>query len=140
MAHFAKLGVGNKVLQVVVLSNDTILNENGEENEQMGVDYLNSLYGTSDVWKQTSYNTLRGVHKLDGTPFRKNYAGIDYSYDEVRDAFYSPQPYPSWILNETTCHWQAPVPYPETDPNRLAKDENYSWNEETKNWDLQEAP
>jgi len=128
MAHFAKLGVGNKVLQVVVLSNDAILDEDGEENEQIGVDYLNNLYGTSDVWKKTSYNTFKGVHRLDGTPFRKNYAGIGYRYDEVRDAFIPPKDFPSWVFNETTCRWDPPTPKP-TDG------QSYRWNEETTSWD-----
>jgi len=136
MAHFAKLGVGNKVLQVVVLSNDAILDEDGEENEQKGVDYLNNLYGTNDVWKQTSYNTLSGVHRLGGTPFRKNYASIGYKYDEVRDAFI-PRKYIGYsILNEETCCWEPRVPYPETSPNRHAKDENYYWDERSRSWVL----
>jgi len=139
MAHFAKLDENNIVTTVQVVSNQEILVD-GVENEQKGIDFLNTLYGTSDVWKQTSYNTVKGVHELDGTPFRKNYAGIDFTYDENRDAFIPPKPFNSWTLNETTCHWEAPVPYPETDPNRLAKDENYGWNEETQNWDLLQAP
>ena len=84
MAHFAKLGVGNVVETVHVVSNDVALTE------QIGVDFLNNLYNTRDVWKQTSYNNN----------IRKNYAGIGYSYDEARDAFIPPQPYPSWLLNE----------------------------------------
>jgi hypothetical protein len=81
--------------------------------------------------KRTSYNTHNGVHRLNGIPFRKNYAGIGYTYDETRDAFIPPKPnYPSWVLNEDTCRWQAPVPYP-TDGNK------YSWNEEILNWELE---
>lgn len=77
--------------------------------------------------KQTSYNTHGGVHSLGGTPFRKNYAGIGYSYDAVRDAFISPKPYPSWELNEDTCLWDAPTPYP-TDGKQ------YTWDEATTSW------
>ena len=139
MAHFAKLDENNIVTAIHVVNNQELLVD-GVENEQKGIDFLNTLHKINATWKQTSYNTFQGVHLLGGTPFRKNYAGTGYIYDEVRDAFYPPQPHPSWILNETTCHWQAPVPYPETDPNRLAKDENYGWNEETKSWDLLPAP
>ena len=122
MAHFAKLGLGNKVLRVEPVHN------NVATTEQAGVDFLNNLYNTNDVWKQTSYNTVAGVHKLGGTPFRKNYAGVGSRYDEERDAFIPPKPYNSWILNETTCKWEAPVAYPDDD-------ERYEWNESTTSWD-----
>tara|TARA_A200000159_G_C7278253_1_gene320346 strand:+ start:765 stop:1112 length:348 start_codon:yes stop_codon:yes gene_type:complete len=115
MAHFAKLGVGNKVLKVAVVSNDVATTE------QAGVDFLNNLYGTKDVWVQTSYNGN----------IRKNYAGIGYKYDQTRDAFIPPKPYASWILNETNCLWEAPVAYPDDD-------NTYTWNEENQTWDLVE--
>jgi hypothetical protein len=82
---------------------------------------------TGDVYKQTSYNTHGGVHALGGTPLRKNYAGIGYTYDAGRDAFIPPKPYASWVLNETTCLWDAPVAYPD-DGKR------YSWDEATTSW------
>ena len=123
MAHFAKLGVGNKVEKIEVVSNDIAITE------QQGVNFLNNLYKSRDVWKQTSYNTKAGEHKLGGTPFRKNYAGIGFTYDQTRDAFIPPKLYNSWTLNETTCIWEAPIPYPD-DNNR------YVWNETTKQWDL----
>ena len=122
MAYFAKLGTGNKILTVVSVHNDIATTE------QAGVDFLNNLYNTRDVWKQTSYNTLAGVHKLGGTSFRKNYAGVGYTYDESKDAFIPPQTYPSWTLNEDTCRWEAPVAYPDD-----GKD--YKWNESTISWD-----
>jgi hypothetical protein len=125
MAHFAKLGVGNIIEKVSVVSNDIATTE------QAGVDFLNNLYGSRDVWKQTSYNTKAGVHLNGGTPFRKNYAGVGYTYDQTRDAFIPKKPYNSWILNETTCNWEAPVALPDTE-NR------YTWNEETQQWDLNE--
>jgi hypothetical protein len=125
MAHFCKLGVGNKVLKVEAVSNDIATTE------QAGVDFLNNLYGTNDVWKQTSYNTRGGEHLLDGTPFRKNYAGTGYKYDQTRDAFIPPKPFNSWTLNETTCLWEAPVAYPDDD-------NTYTWNEENQTWDLVE--
>jgi hypothetical protein len=123
MAHFAKIGKGSKVERVEVVSNDVATTE------QAGVDFLNNLYGTNDIWKQTSYNTYGGVHKLGGTPFRKNYAGFGYKYDQTRDAFIPPQRFQSWTLNETSCLWEAPVAYP-TDG------QSYDWNETNQTWDL----
>ena len=119
MAHFAKLGVGNIVEQVIVVHNSVITDENGIEQEKLGNDFLNKLYNTRDVWKQTSYNNN----------IRKNFAGIGYQYDQQRDAFIAPKPFNSWILDENTCRWNAPIPYP--------NDENgYKWNEENQSWDL----
>ena len=132
MAHFAKLGLENKVIAVHVVNNNELL-VNGVENEQKGIDFLNNIHKTNDVWKQTSYNTFGGVHKLDGTPFRKNYAGKGYTYDEARDAFIPPKPYDSWILNEDACLWEAPVAYPDDG-------KEYKWNEETTSWVLFEKP
>ena len=125
MAYFAKLGVGNKVLAVHTVSNDIATTE------QAGVDFLNNLFNTRDVYKQTSYNTFSGEHLLGGTPFRKNYAGIGYKYDQTRDAFIPSKPYISWILNETTCQWEAPVIKPDDG-------QRYSWNETTRQWELNE--
>ena len=125
MAHFAKVGTGNIIEKVVVVSNDVATTE------QVGVDFLNKLYGTNDVWKQTSYNTRGGVHRLGGTPFRKNYAGIGFKYDQTRDAFIPPKSYNSWVLNEETCLWEAPVIKPDDG-------QSYLWNEETQQWDLNE--
>ncbi|AXH71718.1 hypothetical protein P025_gp44 [Pelagibacter phage HTVC025P] len=125
MAHFAKLEIGNIVERVEVVSNDIATTE------QAGVDFLNNLYGTRDVWKQCSYNTFGGEHKSSGTPFRKNYPNIGDSYDENRNAFIPVKPFESWSLNETTCLWEAPVTYP-TDG------QSYEWNEETTTWDIVE--
>ena len=125
MAHFAKLGVGNKVLRVEVVHNDIATTE------QSGIDFLNNLYGTNDIWKQTSYNTIGGVHLLGGNPFRKNYAGINFKYNEAKDAFIPPRPFNSWTLNEETCLWNSPIPYP-TDGQK------YTWNESEQSWNLKE--
>ena len=125
MAHFAKLGVGDIVEKVHVVSNDVATTE------QAGIDFLNNLHNTRDVFKQTSYNTYGGEHKLGGTPFRKNYATIGGTYDSSRDAFIPPKPHSSWVLNETTCQWEAPIALPDTE-------NKYNWNEETKQWDLNE--
>ena len=121
MAHFAKLGTGNIVEQVISINNAVITDANGVEQEQLGVDFINKLYNTRDVWKQTSYNNN----------IRKNYAGIGFQYDQQRDAFIPPKPFNSWVLNEDTCRWQSPIPYPQ-DGN------NYKWNEQTLSWDLRE--
>ena len=120
MAHFAKLGTGNIIERVEVVSNDIATTE------QAGVDFLNNLYGTRDVWKQTSYNGN----------MRKNYAGIGYTYDQTRDAFIPPQPYLSWTLNETTCLWEAPITKPEYTEEELSNGNRYIWNETNQTWDL----
>ena len=125
MAHFAKLGIGSKVTAVHVVSNDIATTE------QAGIDFLNTLHGTNDVWRQTSYNTKGGEHTLGGTPFRKNFASLGYKYDDTRDAFIPPKPFKSWTLNEDTCRWEAPVAYPDDG-------KQYNWNEETTSWDLVE--
>jgi hypothetical protein len=122
MAHFAKLGTGNIIEKVISINNNIITDSNGIEQEQLGVDFINKLYNTRDVWKQTSYNNN----------IRKNFAGIGYSYDQQRDAFIPPKLFNSWILNEDTCRWEAPVAYPQ-DENR------YTWNESTLTWDIVEV-
>ena len=127
MAHFAKLDNDNKVLKVHVLGNTVITDSEGIEHENLGIKYLTKIHKYLK-WKQTSYNTYKGVHRLGGTPFRKNYAGIGYTYDETRDAFIAPKPFDSWTLNEDTCQWDAPTAYPDD-----GKD--YEWNEDTTAWD-----
>ena len=121
MAHFARLD-SNNIVDFVVVGRDE---DNGKEAELSA--------RTGDVYKQTSYNTHGGVHALGGTPFRKNYAGLGYTYDEGRDAFISPKPYASWLLNETTCLWDSPVPYP-TDVGTEENPKRYSWDEATTSW------
>jgi hypothetical protein len=128
MAHFAKIGSGNIVENVVVV------HDNEAPTEEAGQTFLNNIYGTNDVWKQTSYNTRAGIHRLGGTPFRKNFAGKDFTYDVARDAFIPPRPIykdsvcNSWTLNENTCQWEPPIPYP-NDGNR------YRWDETTLTWE-----
>ena len=126
MAHFAKLGKGNIVERVEVVSNDIATSE------QAGADFLNNLYKSRDVWKQTSYNGN----------IRKNFAGIGFKYDQTRDAFIPPKPYNSWIFVEETCNWKAPVDYPETYDKGLTDEQGnpvkdiYYWNENKFNWEL----
>ena len=119
MAHFAEIDEQGVVLRVLVV-------DNAQEND--GQNFLANTLGLGGTWVKTSYNTSGGVHTAGGTPFRKNYAGIGYTYDSGRDAFISPKPFASWILNEDTCIWNAPVAMP-TDGER------YTWNEETTSWD-----
>jgi hypothetical protein len=117
MAHFAQLDETGVVTQVIVVHNDELLDENGIESEAKGIAFCQSLFGPNSTWKQTSYNGN----------FRKNYAGIGYSYDASRDAFIAPKPFTSWVLNEQTCRWDAPVAYP-TDGKI------YRWDEPTLSW------
>ena len=130
MASFAKIGLNNKVIEVLSLHNNVLKDSNGIEQEVNGIDFLTKLTGYP-VWKQTSYNTHGGVHSSGGTPLRKNHAGIGMTYDETRDAFIPKKPFNSWILNETTCLWNAPVAYP-TDGGK------YTWNETNLNWEIKE--
>ena len=130
MASFAKIGLNGKVIEVQSVVNEVLHDSNGVEREDIGVDFLTKLTGWS-IWKQTSYNTVGGEHKLGGTPLRKNHASVDYTYDEDRDAFIPPKKYPSWTLNESTCRWEPPTAKP--------NDDNvYMWNEEDKTWDIVE--
>ncbi len=115
MAHFAELDENDVVTRVIVVHNNELLDENGSESEQLGIDFCIAHYGGN--WVQTSYNSN----------FRKNYAGIGYMYNFIRDAFISLKPFESWVLNEETCQWETPLPYP-TD------DKDYLWDEPTISW------
>ena len=128
MASFAKIGLNNKVIEVLSVVNEVLHDANGIEQEAIGIDFLTKLTGWA-IWKQTSYNTHGGIHIKGGTPFRKNHAGIGYTYDEDRDAFIPKKPFNSWILNEDTCNWNAPISMP-NDGKR------YNWNETNLTWDL----
>ena len=116
MSHFAKVENGF-VTEVIVAEQDVI---------------DSNLFGDPAFWVQTSYNTHGGQHSNGGTPLRKNYAGIGYTYDAIRDAFIPPQTYPSWIINEDTCQWEAPMPMPEDGGP-------YQWDEATGSWVKSEA-
>jgi hypothetical protein len=131
MASFAKIVLNNKVIEVQSVVNEVLHDANGIEQEAIGIDFLTKLTGWA-IWKQTSYNTSGGVHTLGGTPLRKNYAGIGFIYDEDRDAFIPKKPFNSWVLNESTCLWESPIPYPQ-DNNK------YKWNEQNQSWDLIEV-
>ena len=126
MAHFVEIDDSNIVIKGVVLDDKDTQDESGNEVESIGVKYLSDGFG--GIWKKTSYNTHGGVHSLGGTPFRKNYAGIGFTYDAARDAFIEPKPFSSWTLNEETCQWDAPTAMP--DDGKV-----YIWNEGTTSWD-----
>ena len=115
MAHFAKLDNDNNVIAVHVVNNE-IITIDGVESEQAGIDFLTNLHG-HNLWKQTSYNSS----------FRKNYAGIGMKYDALKDAFIPEKPYASWILNELTCVWEAPIQYP-------LDNKKYYWDEDSQSW------
>jgi hypothetical protein len=132
MASFAKIGLNGKVIEVQSVVNEVLHDANGVEQESIGIDFLTKLTGWA-IWKQTSYNTYGGVHSSGGTPLRKNHAGIGYTYDEDRDAFIPPKPFKSWILNEDTCLWKAPVARP---TEELENNQYYSWNESIINWEI----
>lgn len=117
MAHFAKLDDNNIVTEVVVVNNNVLLDSSGVEQEGIGVEFLKNLYGSSTNWKQTSYSSS----------IRKNYAGIGFTYDSVRDAFIAPQPYESWLFDEEDCKWNPPTPYPNDGSF-------YTWDEPTVSW------
>ena len=125
MAHFAKIGLNSKVIDVLTVHNNELLDANGVEQEVNGIDFLTKLTGWS-IWKQTSYNGN----------IRKNFAGIGYTYDEDRDAFIPKKPYPSWVLNEETCRWEAPTPRPELTQEQIDNKFGYIWNEQNQTWDL----
>lgn len=116
MAHFAELDSNNVVLRVIVIDNSIIV-DNGQELEQLGINFCKSLYGQDTNWLQTSYNES----------FRYNYAGVGFQYDTIKDAFIAPKPYPSWILDNNTLKWKSPIQYP-TD------NKNYYWDEYDLSW------
>ena len=124
MAYFAEIDNTNTVTRVLAVP---------DAQQDRGQDFLATDLGLGGTWIQTSYNTRGGVHTNGGTPLRKNYAGIGYTYDSGRDAFIPPKPYESWLLNEDTCLWDAPVPYP-TDGKM------YRWDEDTLSWVEVPAP
>ena len=120
MARFAKIGLNNKVIEILSVHNNELKDANGVEQEVNGIDFLTKLTGWA-IWKQTSYNNN----------FRKNHAVIGFTYDEDRNAFIAPKPYNSWIVNETTCQWEAPVAKPDSESG-----EKYEWSDDSQSWIL----
>ena len=148
MADFVKLDSSNVVVQGIVI------NDSECPTEEAGVTFINNLFKTNDVWKKTDPDTLEGTHLKGDTPFRKNYAGIGFTYDESKDAFIPPKPYNSWVLDEDKCIYKAPVDLPITytqnytkldeDGNTITDEngdvvldnDNYEWDEDTTSWVL----
>lgn len=119
MAHFAEIDAEGTVLRVLVVA---------DAQEDRGQEFLADDLGLGGTWKKTSYNTVGGVHTGGGTPYRKNYAGIGFKYDNALDAFIPPKPFASWTLNEDTCLWEAPTPMP------VEEGKFFTWDEDTTSW------
>ena len=144
MAHFAKLGANGKVIQVLTMDNDKMLNADGVEDEAVGQQWLETHNNwPAQMWIQTSYNTAANKHKLGGTPFRGNYAGIGYEWDEDNNIFWPKKPYASWVKDTTTANWKSPIgDVPALTAEQESQNEagthswSYVWNEEGQSWDL----
>ena len=127
MAHFAELNQNNEVLRVIVVANEDTSDQNGVEDETIGIAFCKKLFGSNTNWRQTSYNGN----------FRKRYAGIGYTYNEQLDAFIPPKAYPSWVLNEETAEWEAPIPVPELTQEEIDSLSFYRWDEDSQSWILE---
>ena len=144
MAHFAKLGANSKVIQVLTLDNKDMLNADGIEDEVVGQQYLERHNNwPAQMWIQTSYNTIANKPTLDGTPFRGNYAGIGYSWDEDNNIFWPKKPFASWVKDTATANWKSPIgDAPALTAEQESQNEaathrwSYSWNEDNQSWDL----
>ena len=138
MAHFAKLGANGKVISVLTLDNKDMLNADGVEDETVGQQYL-ELHNNwpAQMWIQTSYNTIQNTHRLNGTPFRGNYAGIGFTWDEDDNIFWPKKPYASWVKDMATASWKPPIgDAPELTEEEKTANKYYVWNEEGQSWDL----
>ena len=144
MAHFAKIGMNGKVLQVLTLNDEDMLDSNDVPNETVGQQYLETHNNwPAQMWIQTSYNTSQNEHKTGGTPFRGNYAGIGYEWDEENQIFWRKKPYPSWVKHIATASWKSPIgDAPALTAEQTSQNEagthtwNYVWNEDNQSWDL----
>jgi len=138
MAHFAKLGLNGKVIAVLTLNNSDMLNASGVEDELVGQQYLERHNNwAAQLWIQTSYNTQGGKHSKGGTPFRGNFAGIGYTWDEDNNIFLPKKPYTSWVKDVATASWKSPI----GDAPALTEEQKtalsyYQWNESGQSWDL----
>ena len=144
MAHFAKLGANGKVIQVLTMDNDKMLNADGVEDETVGQQWLETHNNwPAQMWIQTSYNTSANQHRNGGTPFRGNYAGIGYIWDEDNNIFWPKKPYASWVKDTTTAQWKSPIgDAPALTSEQTSQNEanthrwDYVWNETNQSWDL----
>ena len=144
MAHFAKIGMNGKVIAVLTLDNKDMKNADGVEDEAVGQQYL-ELHNNwpAQMWIQTSYNTVSNTHRLGGTPFRGNYAGIGYEWDEDNNIFWPKKPYASWVKDTATAQWKSPIgDAPALTAEQTSQNEAethdwiYNWNEANQSWDL----
>ena len=144
MAHFAKLGANGKVIQVLTLNNSDMLNADGVEDESVGQQYLETHNNwPAQMWIQTSYNTSANKHKLGGTPFRGNYAGIGFTWDEDNQIFFPKKPHASWVKDVENANWKSPIgDAPALTEEQISQNEadthewTYIWNETNQSWDL----
>jgi hypothetical protein len=138
MAHFAKISENNIVLNVLTLNDKDMSDENGNLSELLGQQYLQKHNNwPAHLWIQTSYNTINNEHKLNGTPFRGNYAGIGYIWDSVNNIFITSKPFNSWVLNLNKARWESPIgEEPQLTEEERSQLKKYSWNEEILNWVL----
>ena len=147
MAHFAKLGANGKVIQVLTMDNDKMLNADGVEDESVGQQWLETHNNwPAQMWIQTSYNTQSNQHKLGGTPFRGNYAGIGYTWDEDDNIFWPKKPYTSWVKDTATASWKSPIgDAPGLTEEQDSQNEagthgwHYAWNDSGQSWDLTDS-
>ena len=147
MAHFAKLGANSKVIQVLTMDNDKMLNADGVEDEAVGQQWLETHNNwPAQMWIQTSYNTAGNTHSGGGTPFRGNYAGIGYTWDEDNNIFWPKKPYASWVKDTTTAQWKSPIgDAPALTAEQTSQNEadthgwHYVWNEAGQTWDLTDS-
>ena len=144
MAHFAKLGANGKVIQVLTMDNDKMLNADGVEDESVGQQWLETHNNwPAQMWIQTSYNTINNTHRLGGTPFRGNYAGIGYEWDEYNQIFWPKKSYASWVKHIESASWKSPIGDPPAFTAEQASQNEanthqwrYNWNEANQSWDL----
>jgi hypothetical protein len=142
MAHFAKISEENIVLQVLTLNNSDMLDSNNIENESIGQEYLEKHNNwPRHLWIQTSYNTINNQHRFNGNPFRGNFAGIGYTWDEQNQIFWPPKPYPSWSKNIQIGTWESPIGQrPEETQEMINNKQYYIWNENSTSWDIYSRP
>jgi hypothetical protein len=143
MAHFAKIGMNGKVIQVLTLADNDMLDANNQPDEKVGQQHLEKNNNwPAEMWVQTSYNTTENTHKLGGTPLRGNFAGIGYIWDEENQIFWPRKPHGSWIKDISNAKWKAPVDAPSITAEQQTQNDAgthywyYEWNEDNENWDL----
>ena len=141
MASFAKINEDNEVVSVLTVNDEDVLNDQNVETESVGQAYLETHHSwPAHLWIQTSYNTISNTHRLDGTAFRGNYAGIGFTWDPENQKFWPPKPYPSWVKHDDSCSWKSPIgDAPELTAEEKDAAKSYSWNEANQTWDLTDA-